>query len=132
MDGEVATAGAGVVVAIVTAVVGPTLLKRVESRDPSRGWQAAVSALQDRLADQDERLETQEKRIETLESEVRALETELTEKNRAIQEKDQVIREQSRVIEAQSARIAQLESAWPSTATLPPIDPALRSVLRSV
>lgn len=131
------TAVSGIVIAAIAALTSPQWVKRLEARDPARGWEAAVGALESRITNQDATIEKQnetiakqEKRIDSLEGEIRTLEDELGEARVTVTRKEATIQGQSRTIEALTRRITQLETAWPAGLTLPPIDPAYAEVLR--
>lgn len=117
------TAIGGVIVALIAALSSPQIIKRLESRDPARGWQAAIKALQDRVDNQDETISEQGKELRKLRAEVDRLENQG-------RDKDRIIAEQSRINAALTARVVQLESAWPKGMTLPPQDPAYRTILQ--
>lgn len=131
------TAVSGIVIAAIAALTSPQWVKRLEARDPARGWQAAINALESRITSQDETIkqqnetiQKQNERIDSFEREIRNLEGELVDAKSTVTRKEATIQGQSRTIEALTRRITQLETAWPAGLTLPPIDPAYAEVLR--
>ena len=125
MDAAVASVVVGLGVAIITAVVSPVVVhevKRREERDPTKGWQAAFTYMQEEIA-------SLRGDVASLRHEVATLENDVESKNRTIAKQERIIEDQSRAILARDGRISQLESAWPNGITLPQPDPAYRSLL---
>lgn len=131
MDAAVVTAIAGVAVAVVTAVMGPVLVKRAERNDPAAGWQAAIAALRDSVDEERKQRTELAERVDELSKEIKTLEETVSTRDRTIREKDRIIAEQSEVISAQGSRIVQLETSWPPGTSMPPVDPAFRASMRA-
>jgi len=118
------TAIGGVIVALIAALSSPQIIKRLEARDPTRGWQAAIKALQDRVDSQDRTIQEQGQELKNLRTLAEGLEDQ-------VRDKDRTISDLSRINAALASRVIQLESAWPTAMTLPPIDPAHRAILQA-